>query len=199
MMLIEHTTVPAAALPLERFKAHLRVGTAFVDDGAEDALLEAFLRAALAAIEGRTAKVLFTRGFTWTLCAWRDGTREALPVAPVAALAELRVLDRNGTACICDPASYRLERDTHYPRIAAGGTLLPTIPPGGTAEVDFEAGFGPDWDDVPADLGQAVFLLAAHYHENRHAAGLGDGHMPFGVIALIERWRRLRLTAGGAA
>lgn len=199
MMLIEQTTVPAAALPLDRFKAHLRLGTAFSDDGAEDALLEAFLRAAIAAIEGRTAKALLARGFTWARSTWRDGMREALPVAPVTAIAELRILDRLGTACICEPASYRLERDTHYPRLAAGGTLLPTIPPGGTAEVDFQAGFGPSWDDVPADLGQAVFLLAAHYHENRYEAGLGGGHMPFGVVALIERWRRLRLTAGGAA
>ncbi|TCP42333.1 head-tail connector protein [Rhodovulum marinum] len=198
MMLIEQTTVPATALPLDRFKAHLRLGTGFTEDGAEDALLEAFLRAAMAAIEGRTAKVILTRSFTWGVYNWRDGSRETLPVAPVTRIAELRVVDRHGTVCPCDPSSYRLERDTHFPRLAAAGTLLPSIPPGGTAEVDFDAGFGPSWDSVPPDLGQAVFLLAAHYHENRHEAALGEGHMPFGVLALIERWRRMRLTAGGA-
>lgn len=197
MMLIEQTNVPAAALPLDRFKAHLRLGTGFADDGAEDALLEAFLRAAMAAIEGRTAKILLSRSFTWGVTGWRDGMREPLPVAPVNRLDEVRILDRRGTVCVCDPESYRLERDGHYPRLAAVGTMLPTIPSGGSAEVDFDAGFGPDWDSVPPDLGQAVFLLAAHYHENRLEAGLGEGVMPFGVLALTDRWRRLRMTAGG--
>ncbi|MCO8146425.1 hypothetical protein NHN26_14455 [Rhodovulum tesquicola] len=199
MMLIEQTTLPAAALPLERFKAHLRLGTGFSDDGAEDALLEAFLRASMAAIEERTAKVLLARSFTWGVNGWRDGAREPLPVAPVTRIAELRVFDRNGTVCVCDPATYRLERDGTYPRLAAVRTCLPTIPQGGGAEVDFDAGFGAEWDSVPADLGQAVFLLAAHYHEHRHEASTGEGHMPFGVAALTERWRRLRVTAGGVA
>lgn len=199
MMLIEQTTVPAAALPLERFKAHLRLGTGFTDDDAQDALLLAFLGAACAAIEGRTSKALISREFTWTQGAWRDGAREPFPVAPVTEVLAFRLRDRNGTSCDCDPETYRLERDSHAPRLAALGTLLPTIPTGGTAEVDFNAGFGPDWDSVPADLGQAVFLLAAHYHENRHEAGFGEGHMPFGVCALIDRWRRLRLGTGGAA
>ncbi|TCO70915.1 head-tail connector protein [Rhodovulum euryhalinum] len=199
MMLIEQTTLPAAALPLERFKAHLRLGTGFTDDGAEDALLEAFLRAAIAAIEGRTAKVLLARSFTWVVSGWREGMREALPLAPVTRIAELRLLDRHGTVCVCESGTYRLERDINYPRLAAAGMLLPTIPPGGSAEIDFDAGFGPDWNSVPPDLCQAVFLLAAHFHENRHAAGTGDFHMPFGVLALTDRWRRLRLTAGGEA
>ncbi|SIO10851.1 phage conserved hypothetical protein, phiE125 gp8 family [Rhodovulum sp. ES.010] len=199
MMLIEQTTVPPEALPLERFKAHLRLGTGFTDDDAQDSLLRAFLSAAIAAIEARTAKALLLRSFTWTLSAWRDGAREPLPVAPVRAITALRLGDRNGTTCVCDPASYRLERDTHVPRLASVGLTLPTIPTGGTAEVDFDAGFGADWNGLPADLGQAVFLLAAHYHENRHEAGFGDGQMPFGVLALIERWRRLRLGTGGVA
>ncbi|GAA0286096.1 hypothetical protein GCM10008966_03580 [Rhodovulum strictum] len=198
-MLIEQTTLPAAALPLDRFKAHLRLGTGFSDGGAEDALLEAFLRAAIATIEERTSKVLSARSFTWGVHGWRDGERETLPVAPVSRITELRVHDRRGTVCVCDPGTYRLERDGTYPRIVAGRTHLPTIPQGGGAEVDFEAGFGEDWDSVPPDLGQAVFLLAAHYHENRHEAASGAGHMPFGVAALIGRWRRLRMTAGGAS
>ncbi|MBN2906133.1 MAG: hypothetical protein JXJ18_05455 [Rhodobacteraceae bacterium] len=198
MMLIEQTTVPAAALPLERFKEHLRLGTGFADDGAQDALLEALLRAAMAAIEGRTGKVLLSRAFTWNLGAWRDPGRQALPVAPVTAIGALRIVDRLEVATVIAPETYRLERDTHRPRLSAVGTTLPTIPLGGSAEVEFEAGFGADWDGVPADLGQAVFLLAAHYHEHRHEAALGDGGMPFGVMALIERWRTVRILAGGA-
>ncbi|MGB8623245.1 MAG: hypothetical protein WCD16_10540, partial [Paracoccaceae bacterium] len=65
MMLIEQTAVPAAALPVSQFRDHLRLGTGFADDGAQDALLEATLRAAMAALEGRTGKVLLSRPFLW--------------------------------------------------------------------------------------------------------------------------------------
>ena len=50
------------------------------------------------------------------------------------------------------------------------------------------------WEDVPADLAQAALMLAAHYHEYRDATALDGGCMPFGVSALIERYRPLRLS-----
>ncbi|WP_212525989.1 hypothetical protein [Actibacterium sp. MT2.3-13A] len=199
MMLIEQTTVAAAALPLGQFKDHLRLGTGFADDGAEDALIEALLRAAMAAVEGRTGKVLLAREFTWALTAWREAAAQALPVAPVGQLLELKVIDRAGTQAMIDPAAYRLEGDTHRPRLAANGAQLPTIPMGGSAEIRFRAGFGAAWEVVPPDLGQAVFLLAAHYHEHRDAAALGERAMPSGVTGLIERWRTVRVLGGGAA
>ena len=61
MMLTEMTTVPGAALPVQAFKDHLRLGTGFSDDGMQDGLIEAYLRAAIAAIEGRIGKVLIAR------------------------------------------------------------------------------------------------------------------------------------------
>ncbi len=61
MMLVEQTTVPGAALPVAEFKDHLRLGTGFADDGVQDGVLEAYLRAAMAAIEARTGKILLTR------------------------------------------------------------------------------------------------------------------------------------------
>jgi len=57
-MLIEETNIPDAVLPLAAFKAHLRMGTGFSDTSLQDAVLGRFLRAALAAVEGRTGKVL---------------------------------------------------------------------------------------------------------------------------------------------
>ena len=62
-MLIEETAVSPAALPLAEFKAHLRLGTGFADDDIQDPVLESFLRAAIAAIEGRTGKMLLERIF----------------------------------------------------------------------------------------------------------------------------------------
>ena len=50
MMLIEESTVPDTALPVDVFKAHLRFGTGFTEASVQDAVLRGFLRAAMAVI-----------------------------------------------------------------------------------------------------------------------------------------------------
>lgn len=85
-MLIEQTTVPALALPIAKFKDHLRMGTGFADDAVQDAVLESYLRSAMAAVEARTGKVLIERSFMWSLTAWRALGEQAFPVAPVTAI-----------------------------------------------------------------------------------------------------------------
>jgi uncharacterized phiE125 gp8 family phage protein len=52
------------------------------------------------------------------------------------------------------------------------------------------------FDLLPADLQQAVLLLAAHYYEYRDEQSLGEGCMPFGVTSLIARYRALRMGLG---
>jgi uncharacterized phiE125 gp8 family phage protein len=200
MMLIEETVVPVAALPVAQFRDHLRLGTGFADTGAADAALEAFLRAALAAIEGRTAKVLLSSDFVLTLERWREasGGGQPLPVAPVSILREMRLRDRLGVVTVVDTARYRLVPDMGRPRIEGLGGGLPVIAPGGAVEIAFTAGFGPDWSDLPVDLAQAAFLLAAQYFEQRHEGAGEAAAMPFGVMALIERWRTVRVLGGRA-
>jgi uncharacterized phiE125 gp8 family phage protein len=81
--------------------------------------------------------------------------------------------------------------------LRATGATLPVIPQGGSALVQFEAGYDAVWANLPADLQQAVLMLAAHYYEYRHDTSLSDGCMPFGVTSLIERYRVMRLGVGG--
>jgi len=198
MMLSELSPVAQAALPVQAFKDHLRLGTGFADDGFEDALAEGYLRAALAAIEARTGKAILARDFRLELDEWRDDWAQPLPVAPVSTVASVTLRDGAGGTETVDPARYALERDAHRPRLKGAGGYLPGVPTGGTVEVVFTAGFGPAWADVPPDLAQAAFLLAAEFHEHRHEGG-GARAMPFGIAALIERWRSVRVLGGGAA
>ena len=197
MILIEQTSVPDAALPVDEFKAHLRLGSGFGSDSVQDAVLASFLRASVTAIEARTGKVMLERSFSLSVHVWRDLGRQALPVAPVIAVTQVEVVDRNGIRTEADPAAYWLERDTHRPCLRATGMALPGIPDAGEAVVTFDAGFGPLWGDVPADLRQAAMLLAAHYYEFRNETSLSDGCMPFGVSSLIERYKVMRLYGGG--
>jgi uncharacterized phiE125 gp8 family phage protein len=193
MNLVELTEVPESALPVARLREHLRLGTGFPDDSAQDALLAGFLRAALAAIEGRTGKALLSRNFLFTLSAWRSPERQPLPVAPVSALTSVTLADAAGTAT--EVPGLRLDADATRPSLLATG-LLPAIPQGGSARIAFTAGYGPAWEHLPPDLAQAVLMLAAHYHEYRYDIALDGGCMPFGVTALIERYRPLRLSGG---
>lgn len=197
-MLIEETNVPDAALPIAAFKAHMRMGSGFDEDTLQDVVLASFLRAAMAAIEARTGKVLMEREFTMVSSAQRDTDVIAFTVAPVTLIADVQLVSRSGTEQTIGADAYWLERDGHLPRLRAAGACLPQPETGGELRVRFMAGFGPEWDDVPADMQQAVLMLTAHYYEYRHDTALSDGCMPFGVTSLIERFRRLRLGRSGA-
>ncbi|MDM8165346.1 hypothetical protein [Roseovarius sp.] len=198
MILIEDSPVALAALPVEKFKAHLRLGTGFSDGDVQDAALEGFLRAAIGAIEARTGKALIERAFTWTLSAWRDETGQVMPIAPVTGITGVVMRDAGGSESAVEAGDYRLEESAVRPVLRPVGALLPAIPAGGSAVISFTAGMAEEWGGLPADLGQAVLLLAAHYHEYRHETALGGGCMPFGVTSLIERYRSMRLFMGSA-
>lgn len=195
MILTEQTAVPLAALPVAEFRAHLRLGTGFADDGLQDTVLEPALRAALAGIEGRCGKALYAKEFTWRIEAWRDLSRQVLPVAPVLAIKSLKIIDRFGTETVSASDTYVLVKDTHRPALIAAGFLLPQIPVAGVAEIVFDAGFGPSWCDIPADLQQAVLLLATEYYERRLDFGTEAG-WPGTVQSLVSRWRNIRLFGG---
>jgi uncharacterized phiE125 gp8 family phage protein len=199
MMLSEETVVPAAALPVQAMKDHLRMGVGFSDDGLQDALIQGYLRAAMAAIEGRIGKVLLARRFRWAVAAWRWADRQTFPVAPVTAIVSVALLDAEGVATPVAADRYSLTRDLHRPSLSARGTALPAIPTDGRAEILFDAGLGTVWDDLPADLRQAVLLLASEYHEHRHEFGMREAALPFGILSLIERWRTVRILGGGGA
>lgn len=196
MMLMEQTQVATATLPIEAFKDHLRLGTGFGDENVQDGVLETFLRAAMAAVEARTAKALLQRDYAYTLTAWRDLGAQVLPVAPVVSLNDFVITDKANTSETVDTGRYMLEEDMHRPRLVSTGFVLPQIPVGGKARIEFTAGFGATWGEVPADMAQAVMLMAAHYYEHRHEGAATGQTMPFGISSLIDRYRDVRLFGG---
>jgi uncharacterized phiE125 gp8 family phage protein len=191
MHLTELTPIPAASLPVAAFRDHLRQSSGFADAVSDDALLVQYLRAAIAQVEGRTGRALLARDFALRLTRWRDGYAQALTIAPVSAVTSVTLLDAGGGETLVAPQIYILQADSARPRLVAAGTALPMIPTGGSVVIVLTAGFGPVWEDIPADLRQAVLLLAAQYYEGRDTGGSAD--MDFGVRALLERWRDIRL------
>jgi uncharacterized phiE125 gp8 family phage protein len=194
MELIETSSVAREDLPVVAFRTHLRLGTGFANEAALDPELARYLATAVAQIEARTGKVILRRSFRLVLQAWQSVDAQPLPVAPIASLEAVTLRNRSGMTSVVAPERYRLIGDRHRPQIVAQGAMLPPIPIGGQAEVDFTAGFGISWDAVPDDLAQAVLLIAAQLFEQRTGASVA---MPSGVEALIARWTPVRLSAGG--
>lgn len=194
MMFIEDTPIPDDALPLTRFRAHLRLGSGFSSDNLQSDLLNGFLRSAIAAVEARIGKALISRSFSIQYADWRNPAQQVLPIAPVASVDGLDLVDEHGIAVPAPPTMYRLGQDTHTPAIY-GVPMLPAIPLHGHAVVSVTAGLAVQGDDIPADLLQAVLLLATHFYDHRDDTSLGEGCMPFGVVSLIQRYRTLRLGA----
>ncbi len=137
--------------------------------------------------------MLIRREFTLELSSWRDHSRQVLPLVPVVAIIEASMHDAGGTETVLPAGQLRLDPDGQRPVIRPDNALLPPVPRGGRVVIRLLAGMADDWDALPADLGQAVLLLAAHYHEYRHETAFGSGCMPFGVTSLIQRYRVIRL------
>jgi uncharacterized phiE125 gp8 family phage protein len=195
MMMVELTSVPGVALPVSELAEHLRLARGFSDDGSQDAALEGCLRAALSAIEARIGKAVFARRFALTLMAWHDPEAHILPLAPVVSVDSVKLITRAGAETLVESAVYALRADRHRPVLAATGASLPSPSQGGTIEVEFTAGFASDWAGLPADLKQAVLILAGEFWGQEMAPETG---IPFSVSVLLEPHRPLRLRGAGA-
>jgi uncharacterized phiE125 gp8 family phage protein len=115
----------------------------------------------------------------------------------VRSVESVTLIDADGSEEAADPDAWSVLRDSQRPRLVGRfGRSLPRIPRSGRAEIRFVAGFGASWDEVPPDLRQATFLLAAHFYENRSETGAVAGSMPFGVIMLLEAYRTARIGGG---
>lgn len=196
MILTELSAIAAEDLPIAVVKEHLRIGTGFAEDTLQDDLIEAYLRSAIATIEGRIGLVLIPRVFSWQLTSWRHDDKQGLPVRPVTAVNSVTIFDRAGAPTEVSENVFDFRPDAISPALIAQGSQLPPVPEGGSVEILFEAGYGPTWEAVPSDLAQAVILLTSSFYENRSGAGTSSASLPMTVLALLERHRPLRLFGG---
>lgn len=194
MILTEISSISSGALPFYNFKNHLRMGTGFAEDDLQDPLIEAYLRAAISTIENKLGIVLIERQFQLNLTAWRDSQISVFPTRPVQAISSVTLNSGTGVPTLISQENYALRKDSQVPAVLGVGGCLPSIPVGGSVDIVFTAGFGPVWDDLPADLAQAVLLLAAHFYENRIGAPIPGGVLPMAVLALIDGYRPMRIS-----
>ena len=179
---------PPAAEPvlLSELKEHLRI-TANDEDG----LLAGVLASAVRAVEARGGLALMAQQWRLSLDTPPEET-VLLPISPVSAINQVSILDEAG-------ASHTLDLALYEAAPGPAGRVRPAGPwpkPGrrlAGVRIDFTAGVA-SASDVPAELKQAVKLLAAHFYEAREAAGTDRVYtVPQAVDALIAPFRELRL------
>lgn len=196
MMIVETSSIDTSLLPTAELALLLRLPSGFADDDDVTEQLESCLSASVATIEARTGKAIVRRGFSWTIHHWHGRDAQVLPVAPVRGITELRVVAGNGDVTLVDPGRYDLRADTHRPAIVARAGGLPVLGQSGSrAEIDFEAGYGAIWEDVPGDLQQAVLALAAQFFDRPSQVDrVGTASdLPARIGLLIEPYRGLGL------
>jgi uncharacterized phiE125 gp8 family phage protein len=181
-------TPPAAEpISLAEAKAFLRVAH---DD--DDDVIAALIAAARIHVEAQTRRALIAQTWRLTRDDWPGDGRVALLPAPLREVLAVRTYDEGGAPHELNVDDFTADAAS-APAILVGAGVLP-MPGRAVAgiEIDFEAGYGTDGDDVPQALRQALRLLLGHWYENRAMVGKSE-LLPGNVAALIAPFRVVML------
>lgn len=183
-------SAPAVDLiTLAEAKAHLRV-----DGTDEDQLIGALVGAAIDHLDGHagiTGRALVTQ--TWAERFAHFEYRMRLAVKPVQSVSSVVYFDNDGIEQTVPADVYRLHED------AVGAYLVQredkswpsTASRDDAVTITVVAGFGDAATDVDQGIRHAALMLIGHWYEQREAVALGaQMPVPFGVSALLSRWRR---------
>ena len=171
----------AEPITLAEAKAFLRVEH---DD--DDDLISALVAGSRIHVETQTRRALITRRVIETKDKWCFDARDAirLRLAPIAALHEIRV-----SGAVVPAETYALDAAHDPPRLRF--SISPPSPSAAIAgiEIEYDAGYGADAQDVPEALRQAVRLALAAAYEDR----AGAIALPEAARALIGPFRIVHL------
>lgn len=177
-MRVDVVTPPALpAVSVDELRVHARL-----DDTGDDVDLITKIEAAIQYVEQATGRALITRTVRETSDGWPESGKQLLAVAPVQAVASVTV---NGT--VLTTSAYTQVGDN---LIISGGAT-------GSVVVTYTAGYGSTPASVPADLRQAVLMVAAHWLRTREGVTVeGDQvltELPHSVTAVLGRRGRFFL------
>lgn len=175
-------------LHLEEVKEHLRVPL----DDQDTNIARVYIPAARRRIESRTNRQLITATIALSLDCFPSGTNPILvPKAPLQVINSITYIDSAGDSQTLDPNKYTVDTSDEPGRIfPVFGTVWPVAQSrnlGVMVTVNFDAGYGGPLD-VPAELREAMFLMAGHYYYHREEVVMGGkpGVLPMAVADLLQ-------------
>ena len=162
-----------------------------IDESADNALVQSLICAARQLAESFTRRVFITQTWKMYLDAWPCETAIEVPKAPLVSVTHIKTYDDSDVATVWPSSNYFVDTATKPGRIAlrnAASWPQPSRLSNGI-EIQFVAGYGPAPSDVPAQIKQAILLIAAHLYEHRGDANV---ELPETVCTLLtphKDWR----------
>jgi len=178
------TTNPASfPISLQQVKAWTRI-----DDAASDAELLGLIQAATNRAETIMNRPIIQREYTLTL----DNLPQEICLQEVKAqsVTSITYLDMDGASQLLAADQYRVDLGGSYKRgriVPDYGVSWPSVRSvSETVTVIYQAGFGADWNAVPADIQQAIAYLTGHYYDNRDIVGDKTESVPETAVQILE-------------
>jgi len=178
-------------ITLEELKIAARIDTV-----EENEYLESVIKATRLTCEKWLGRTLIEKTLRLTMSLWEQPM--ALPKAPAISITSIKTLDDYGAGTLIDPSEYYLSENKDPGFIYTPGSA----PTGGRAhmgiEVIYKAGYGPEPEDVPSPLRQAILLWSTDIYENRIPAQgasvtLALEVIPSNVKRLLSQFRVMKL------
>lgn len=157
----------------------------------EDALLDRLIRVARQNCEQVTSRAMIAQAWRLTLDHW-PGRIVALPNAPLIAVTGVVTIGADDGEAAVPGGLYVVDTATAPGRLIRRTSAAWPVP--GRSyngiRIDYQAGYGPSWNDVPEPLRQGMLHLVAHLYEGRDGASPG---LPPVVAGLWQPYRRVAL------
>lgn len=186
-MYLKTITPPASlAVSVDEAKAHLRIESAD-----EDSVLEGFVKAAIARLDGilgEAGLALMPQTVLQALDYFPDADFIPLALSNTTSITSLQYLDTEGVWQVWDSANYTLENNRLY--LGYGQSWPSVLCRQDSIKITFVAGFA-DSASIPQDLKQSVLLMAGQYYEYReNMSDYRRSILPCGVQEIIERYNQ---------
>jgi len=182
---------------LAEAKAHCRITVSDDDD-----LVTALIVAARQSAEIHTNRQFITATWKLTLDSFPGGQQYAtdvlvgasdiirIPYPPLQTITHVKYYDTGGTQQTLSADDYQVDNQSEPGRIYPGVddlwpfTELNRI---NAVEIQYDAGYGDDEEDVPQAIKQAIFLTVGHWYEHREEVlvGVTPSKLPFAAESLL--------------
>lgn len=175
------TAASSPAVTLAEAKKHLRVSW-----NDEDDIIQVYLNAAIATIEGPNGIGVALGQQTWRLSLDGFPWEIRLPLGPVSSVDSITYTNENGSDATVD--SWREDLDQYPARLwpERNQSWPAAYCEPGSVKVQFTTGY----QTIPGDLKAAVLLIVGHLYANREAVSdTAMSEVPMAVTSIIERYR----------
>lgn len=171
-------TAPALAMNLDEVKDHLRV-----TGDEENFLIQKYIKAAVDYVENYTGLRLMTQTWDYFLDNFPTGQIK-MPYAPLQSITSIKYYDSdNAQQTLTVTTDYLVDTTSKPGRIEYVSSWPTTYAKNNAAEIRFVCGYTTR-GLIPEGIQTALFLLIAHYYENRNAVMVSTGALNQSVLMM---------------